>query len=96
VPLALVLIPAIRLLPVAYRWSIQLKIYRCYRPLQRLERDSTGPLDAGRVEELLRRLDEIEADVDRLKVPASFADQFYVLRGHIVFVRERLKNAARG
>ena len=91
VPLALVLIPAIRFLPVAYRWSIQLKIYRCYRPLQRLERDSTGPLTGERMEELLRRLDEIEASVNQLKVPASFADQFYALRGHIAFVRERLK-----
>jgi hypothetical protein len=95
VPLALVLIPTLRLLPVAYRWSIQLKIYRCYRPLLRLERDSTGPLDDRKVEELLHRLGEIEAEVDRLKVPASFADQFYVLRGHIAFVRERLKAAAR-
>ena len=94
IPLALVLIPAIRFLPVAYRWSIQLRIYRCYRPLLRLERDSSGPLTAGRVQDLLHRLDEIEASVARLKVPASFADQFYALRGHIHFVRQRLKTAA--
>jgi len=93
VPLALVLIPAIRLLPVAYRWSIQLKIYRCYRPLLRLERDSYGQLNEERVKDLLMRLDEIEASVDQLKVPASFADQFYVLRGHIAFVRQRLRAA---
>lgn len=93
VPVALVLIPAIRFLPVAYRWSVQLQIYRCYRPLLRLERDAAGPLNQERVQELLAWLDEIEQDVDRLKVPASFADQFYVLRGHVAFVRERLRTA---
>ena len=93
VPLVLVLVPAIRFFPVAYRWRIQLRIYRCYRPLLRLERDAFGPLNRGRVDDLLRQLDEIEDAVNRLKVPASFANQFYELRGHLAFVRQRLKSA---
>jgi hypothetical protein len=40
--------------------------------------------------ELLARLDHIEREVNKLKVPASFADQFYSLRGSIGFVRERM------
>src|SRR5439155_8264338 len=40
VPILLVLIPAIRFMPVLYRWSVQLRIYRCYRPLLQLERDA--------------------------------------------------------
>jgi hypothetical protein len=96
VPLALVLIPAIRLLPVVYRWSIQLRIYRCYRPLLRLERHAFAPLTAEQGQELLRQLGEIEQDVNRLKVPASFASQFYELRGHLAFVRQRLKTAIPG
>jgi len=35
-------------------------------------------------------LDQIEQTVDSMKVPASFADQIYVLRGHVGFVRARL------
>ena len=93
VPIALVLIPAIRFLPIAYKWRIQLRIYRCYRPLLLLERDASGSLTRERGQDLLRRLDEIEEAVNRLKVPASFADQFYGLRGHIAFVRQRLKTA---
>ena len=93
VPVALVLIPAIRFFPLAYKWSVQLQIYRCYRPLLRLERDASGPLTRARATELLQRLDEIENTVDALKVPASFADQFYVLRGHVAFVRQRLTSA---
>jgi TRAP-type uncharacterized transport system substrate-binding protein len=91
VPILLVLIPTLRLLPIAYRWRIQLRIYRCYRPLLLLERDASGTLTREQGQELLRRLDEIEETVNHLRVPASFADQFYGLRGHIAFVRERLK-----
>ena len=40
------------------------------------------------------RIDHIEEEVNKIKVPASFADQFYVLRGHIDFVRERLTRNA--
>ena len=90
VPLALILIPALRMLPVVYRMSIRLRILRCYRPLLRMERDLAGPLDPGQIKELHQRLDEIGESVDHLKVPASFADQFYDLRTHIVFVRQRL------
>jgi TRAP-type uncharacterized transport system substrate-binding protein len=95
-PMILVLVPAIRFLPVAYRWRIQLRIYRCYRPLLLLERDASADLTAERRQDLLRRLDEIEGTVNRLRVPASFADQFYSLRGHIAFVRARLRAAAPG
>lgn len=90
-PLILVLIPAIRFLPVAFRMSIQLRFYRCYRPLLRVERETHGPLTPERVRELSQRLDEIEASVNRLKVPASFADRFYWLRSHLDFVRHRLR-----
>ena len=68
-----------------------MRIYRCYRPLLRLERDASAPLTPERVQDLLRQLDDIEEIVNRLKVPASFASQFYELRGHLGFVRQRLK-----
>jgi hypothetical protein len=93
VPLALVLIPVLRILPIGYRLRIRLKIFKCYRPLLRLERDSYGPLSPERARELNERLDEIEQAVEKLKVPASFADQFYELRTHVAFVRQKL-NAA--
>ena len=93
VPLALVLLPILRLLPVAYQLGVRLRIYRCYRPLLRIERDLFGELTAERVQELQQRLDEVEQLVNQLKVPASFADQFYELRVHISFVRQRLDAA---
>ena len=50
-------------------------------------------LAAEKLEELRVQLDHIEEEVNRMKMPASFADQFYVLRGHISFVRDRLRDS---
>ncbi|HWL15047.1 MAG TPA: TAXI family TRAP transporter solute-binding subunit [Opitutus sp.] len=92
VPLILVIVPAIRLLPLLFRWVIQLRLYRCYRPLLRVERETFAPLTAARIQELLQRVDEIEDHVNRLKIPASFADRFYWLRSYVDFVRHRLQS----
>jgi hypothetical protein len=94
VPLIIVLVPIFRVLPIVYRFRIRLRIFRCYRPLLRIEREAFGAGAGGRIPELLRRLDAIEHDVDQLRVPASFADQFYELRQHVAFARRRLESAA--
>jgi hypothetical protein len=89
VPMVVLLIPAVRLLPTFLRWRIKLSLYRWYRALLKLERELLdGP--PGERKEQFRRLDHIEEAVNKLKVPASFADQFYGLRGHIDYVRGRL------
>jgi hypothetical protein len=48
------------------------------------------PITSQQRMEMLARLEEIEHAVNKMRVPASFADQFYFLRGHINFVRIRL------
>jgi hypothetical protein len=60
-----------------------------------LERDMMADAAPEKREALLGRIGQIEADVNKMKVPASFADQFYALRGHINFVHEQLKSGAR-
>jgi hypothetical protein len=90
VPIVVVLIPVLRIIPVLYRWRIRLRIYQWYRRLLLLEQDLKDHLASEKREELLGRLDTIEEAVNRMKMPASFGDQFYVLRQHISFVRNRL------
>jgi TRAP-type uncharacterized transport system substrate-binding protein len=90
VPMVVVLLPGLRIIPALYRWRIKLRIYRWYRALLMLERDLIARLALEEREELLGRLDHIEEEVNKMKMPASFADQFYILRGHIDFVRDRL------
>src|SRR5512143_2277186 len=85
VPMVVILLPGLRIIPALYRWRIKLRIYRWYRALLLLERDLITRLAREEREELLGRLDHIEEEVNKMKMPASFADQFYVLRGHIDF-----------
>ena len=64
------------------------RIYRWYGELAFIERaaaDRRGSRDAQ-----VRRLDEIEARINGLRVPASFAGEAYTLRLHMRMVRERL------
>lgn len=91
VPVALLLIPALRITPAIYRWRMESRINRWYRALLELERDAFKHSDdPGRREELLRHLDRIEHAVNKITVPASFGNLFYGLREHISFVRGRL------
>ncbi len=90
VPMILVLIPGLKLIPVMYRWRMRLRILRWYRALLVLESDLNRSETSGKREELLARLDQIEHAVNNMKVPASFADQFYALRSHFPIVRARL------
>jgi hypothetical protein len=90
VPMVVVLLPGLRSIPALYRWRIRLRIFRRYRALLVLERELFAHGAAGEREKILDRLDHIEEQVNKMKIPASFADQFYVLRGHIDFVRDRL------
>ena len=55
-----------------------------------LERAAFGHTTPEERADLLRRLDEIEKRVITLRLPGSFADQVYLLRQHIGFVRARL------
>ena len=90
VPVIVLLIPGLRLVPAVYRWRIRSRIYRWYGALIAIER---GMLDDESTEHrarILARLDEIELAVNRMKMPLAFANQFYVLREHIGFVRSRL------
>ena len=91
VPVALLLIPALKVVPTIYRWRVESRINRWYRALLELERDASKPsADVERREELLRHLDHIEHAVNKIIVPAAFGNLFYGLREHISFVREKL------
>jgi hypothetical protein len=90
VPLV-VLIPGLRLIPAAFRWRMQMRINRWYRELLALERHLPANGSADKREHLMTQLGRIESEVHKMKVPTSFAGQFYDLRGNIQFVRARLQ-----
>jgi len=96
VPIVVVLIPAIKLVPALYRWRIRTRIYKRYGELMALEREMLNQTTPEQRTELGKRLDEIEKRVNGSKMPLPFADQFYVLREHINFVRRRLAASGGG
>ncbi len=95
VPFILVLVPGLKIIPGIYRWRMQARIFRWYRELLDVERKALQrPLNAVARERFLLQLAEIEESVRKIRVPASFADLFYGLREHIVFVRNLLNDSA--
>jgi hypothetical protein len=90
VPIAVLLIPGLRIVPLLYRWRINARIYRRYGELMALERVAFGQTTPEQRADLVKRLDEIEKRVITVKLPGSFADQVYVLRQHIQFVRNQI------
>ncbi|HEY4801109.1 MAG TPA: TAXI family TRAP transporter solute-binding subunit [Paraburkholderia sp.] len=93
VPIIVVLIPGMRIVPSLYAWRVKSRIYRWYGSLIALERAAMADISPGERRALLRRLDSIEESVNGMKMPLAYAEQFYVLREHIGFVRERLAGA---
>jgi TRAP-type uncharacterized transport system substrate-binding protein len=94
VPIIVLLIPGLKLVPAIYRWRVSMRIYKRYGELMALERDMLARHSSEQQAELSQRLDDIEKRVNSSKMPLPFADQFYVLREHINFVRRRLAASA--
>ena len=95
VPIFVVVIPSLKYLPQLYKWRINSRIHKRYGELMALERESLRPMSEARRNELLARLREIEEAVIKRKIPGSHAEQLYLLRQHISFVREQLTRESR-
>lgn len=91
VPVLVLLIPGLKLIPAIFKWRVKLLFYRWYRALLAVEKQLSQPMTPAKREELTAELDHIERGVNRMKVPPTFAGDFYSLRGNVEFVRELLK-----
>jgi TRAP-type uncharacterized transport system substrate-binding protein len=96
VPMIVLLLPALRVIPGLFRWRFRARIFKWYRALLMIEHYLRTEVTPEERRSLLEKLDRIEEAVNRMNVPASYADQFYGLRGHITFVRARLQVVSQG
>jgi hypothetical protein len=91
-PAILILIPLMRIAPAVLRWHAQIKIFQSYRELLSLEQalaEEKTPLEK---EELHVEFDRLEKEVAQMRVKGRFANQLYMLRSHIDYVRrERMQ-----
>jgi TRAP transporter TAXI family solute receptor len=94
VALAALVIPLSKIVPPLYVWRVRSRVYRWYGELRAVEQAWEGVNEDQREivrADLLRRLDEIEEQVNHVSVPLAYADGLYGLRGHINIVRQRLQ-----
>jgi TRAP-type uncharacterized transport system substrate-binding protein len=93
-PIIVVVIPGLRFLPQILGWRVSRRIHRRYGELMALERESLSTITEARRAELLERLAHIERKVITRRTPGSHAEQVYLLREHIQFVRDTLTRPA--
>jgi TRAP transporter TAXI family solute receptor len=94
VALAALIIPLSKIVPPLYVWRIRSRVYRWYGQLRAVEQalESADPAQCEEVRaDLLRRLDDIERNVNHISIPLAYADALYGLRSHINFVRQRVR-----
>jgi TRAP-type uncharacterized transport system substrate-binding protein len=91
VPLLAIAVPLFTYLPKIYDWRMRRRLDRWYRELTRLEHATER---GAAVDRQLERLDEVEATLNRLKVPMGYLDRLYMLRFHATYLRDVLKRRA--
>jgi hypothetical protein len=96
IPIVGVLYPLMRLLPALYDWFMRRKITRLYGELRFLEHDmeARGRMAKNgdtKIDDMPERLDLLEKQANRLRVPTAYASMLYMLRNHIALVRQRLQ-----
>ncbi len=95
-PVLALMIPLMRITPALYAWRMRSRIYRWYGELKFLERDIANRFDPALAEDYLARLDRIEEQANRRKIPLAYTNELYTLREHIQLVRRNLLRRAGG
>ncbi|CAM8641042.1 TRAP_TAXI, TRAP transporter solute receptor, TAXI family [Comamonadaceae bacterium] len=86
-----VLLPLGKIAPPLYAYRVRSRVFRWYGELRDIEsRLEAHPEDK---EKLLKELNAIEAKVEKVILPLSYADELYALRNNIGLVRQRLTTA---
>jgi uncharacterized protein YfaP (DUF2135 family) len=71
-----------------YAFRVRSRVFRWYEQLRDLEDRREGGTAQATV--LLDELNGMEARMEKVVVPLSYADELYALRNHIDIVRQRL------
>jgi hypothetical protein len=90
VPLLVVLFPIFRIAPGLYQWRMRSKIRRHYPELRAIEREAGVETDPSALDRLSGRLDDIEDQVARARLPPSYREYAYAMRLHLDLVRRKI------
>ena len=89
-PVLALLVPLSRIVPAVYRWRVRSRIYRWYAKLKEVELEQDDDSPPEKIDELLKRLDEIERAVNRINTPLAYSDNLYAFRRNVNLVRQSL------
>lgn len=84
-----ILLPLSRIVPPLYEFRIRSRVFRWYGQLRSVE--DRAALPNASIAALIDELHQLEARVEKVSVPLSYADELYALRNHIERVRQRLQ-----
>lgn len=90
VPLLTLLIPLVRVTPPIYRWRIRSRIYRWYEVLRRIDQELSEERSGRAILVHQAELSRIEMELQEIKVPLSYMEEFYNLRLHLDLVSRRV------
>ncbi len=93
-PILAVLIPVTKFAPMIYSWRIRSKVYHWYGELKFLEGQLRNNPSEAKLPGYLERLDWIEDQVNRIRLPLAFSNHVYFLREHIELVRNAIVRAS--
>ncbi|MEI8385050.1 MAG: TAXI family TRAP transporter solute-binding subunit [Nitrosomonadaceae bacterium] len=91
IPLLALLIPLIKVIPAAYTQLVKRKLLRYYGELRFLETQIQADIDRQDLEKYRTELIDIEGRVNILRLPVSFSQHLYELKGNIELVRTKLE-----
>lgn len=90
VPIATILIPLVKIVPMIYEWRIKSRINYWYAHLKQIEKGLREDATGERTQEFQADIDEIDDAVSAIPVPLHFSDRFYELRAAVDLVRHRI------
>ncbi|WP_422075617.1 TAXI family TRAP transporter solute-binding subunit [Tranquillimonas rosea] len=89
-PIVFLLLPLLRSIPGLYQWRMRAQVYHHYREILDIDAEARETEDAGRLEALQRRLDEIDGTIAQLRLPLAYRHYAYTARLHVDLVRARI------
>lgn len=89
-PVAGLIIPMARILPVVYRWRIKRRLLYWYARLKALEDQLAVDPRGGTLAFQRGEIERIDSAVSNIPVPLGFSEEYYNLRKAIDLVRQRI------
>ncbi len=92
-PLLTLTIPLIKIAPPVYRWRIRSRIYRWYVLLRQMDQQ-VEENHAELFSRQLKALQTMESELETIKVPLSYMEEFYNLQLHLELVKRKIEQRA--